>query len=250
MVVCLQPAGPGGIATVTVVTGTQSSNSSSFTYDAPVVSSISPAVAPAAGGSTITIMGSNFGPLGGPVTVTIGTKTCTNPTHNHTVLLCSTPSGTGLFKAVSVTVSSLTSNQTVYMNYSGPVLSSISPTVGPAAGGVSFVISGLNFGTYDKGNITIGGVPCPVTQLALYQDNTVACQLPAGVGTALPVLIVVDGQQSGSLNFSYAAPVISTMTPTNGPTSGVRLTLQGSGFSGDPYVATVDAPLRRAWPCR
>jgi hypothetical protein len=113
----------------------------------------------------------------------------------------------------------------------------------PTSGNVNLFIGGRNFASVSVGSVTVNNVTCLIAQSSLWTDANITCVLPEGTGTFLPVLVTVDGQISNSWNLSYAAPVVSSITPGNSPTTGTRLTINGNGFgttaSQMPLVTSV-----------
>jgi hypothetical protein len=112
-----------------------------------------------------------------------------------------------------------TSN-TLVVRYAKPqpasVLQNYGPTQGFALSHVPIVVSGSNFGVSTP-NVTVGGRNCP---LVTFGNGVIQCQTPAGVGS-VPVVVTVNGQSSdGSLQYTYAAPTVSSVSPNHAPTSG------------------------------
>ena len=80
-----------------------------FEIQVPVLTAVAPASGPAAGGTTITLTGSGFGP---GMTVTVGGAACTNVTVlSSTSATCVTPGGTAGVADVVVDVSGLTASK-------------------------------------------------------------------------------------------------------------------------------------------
>ncbi len=81
-----------------------------------------------------------------------------------------------------------------------PQITSISPT--PTSGGITTIV-GSNFGAnIDKIDTHIGGLPCR-SPILVTEHTTIACEVPAGVGENLIVVLTVDDQQAVSM-FEYA----------------------------------------------
>ncbi|MBK8667549.1 MAG: IPT/TIG domain-containing protein [Burkholderiales bacterium] len=104
---------------------------------APTVNSISPAVGPTAGGQEVTIRGTGFT---GATSVTIGGATCTPPfpQSSDSYYSCTTGArAAGNSLSVDVTTPSGTNAPNTLYTYAdvAPTVSSISPAVGPTAGG-------------------------------------------------------------------------------------------------------------------
>ena len=134
--------------TVTTPNGTSAVNAPSdqFTYNAPAlptVTGVSPTNGPAAGGTSVTVSGTN---LTGATAVDFGTA---NPgtsitADTATSLTVTSPAGTG---TVNVTVTTpngtsavnAPSDQYTYNAPALPTVTGVSPTNGPAAGGTSVI---------------------------------------------------------------------------------------------------------------
>ena len=159
---------PGvGVVDVTVTTPVGTSTRSSadlFTYEAaPTVSGLSPDAGSLAGGTLVTITGTNFT---GAKTVDFGPN---NPATAMTVVNATTitaysPAGT-VAGAVDVTVTaaggtSSTSAADQFAYVAAPMLTSLSPTSGPAAGGTTVTITGTGFAGATA--VDFGTTPCRI----------------------------------------------------------------------------------------
>ena len=80
-----------------------------------------------------------------------------------------------------------------------PVVSTLSPTSGPAAGGTSISISGS--GLTGATGVTVGGADA--TGVVVVNDTTVTAVTPAGTGSAPVVVITPAGKSDGSQSFSF-----------------------------------------------
>ena len=87
------------------------------------------------------------------------------------------------------------------------------------------------------GSITIGNSLACVVQT--WVDTQVTCRFPPGSGSNLNVVLTTATINYGTTPFrsvtklaafSYSAPSITALSPTNGPTSGFDLTISGSSF--------------------
>ena len=201
------PGGNAGAATVTVTNpgGQAGSLANGFTYVAsPTVSSVSPNNGPVAGGTAVTITGTNFAT---GTTVTFGGTAATNVmVVSATQITATTPAGsTG---AVTVTVtnpgvpSGSLANGFTYVVI--PTITSISPNSGPIVGGTAVTITGTNFAT--GATVTLGGTAA--TNVVVVSGTQITATTPAGSAGAATVTVTVNGQ-SGSLanGFTYNVPV-------------------------------------------
>lgn len=96
-ITCWLPPGQGAALPLLVTVGGQTSKASSFSYDPPAVTSISPAIAPSAGGIPLTLLGANFGVHG--AIVFIGGNNCSVISQTHTQISCTLPAGQGIVEA-------------------------------------------------------------------------------------------------------------------------------------------------------
>jgi heme-binding NEAT domain protein len=243
------PAGTGTVdVTVTTPAGTSATSSADkFTYNpapppAPVVTKISPTSGPAAGGTVVTVTGTNLA----SGTVKFGTNSATSVTCTATSCTATSPAGTGTVD-VEVTTTGGTSAASSADKFTynpapppAPVVTAISPTSGPAAGGTVVTITGTNlsgatavkFGTTAAASFTCGSATsCTATS-------------PAGTGTVDVTVTTPAGTSATSAadKFTYnpappPAPVVTKISPTSGPAAGgTVVTITGTNLSGATAV--------------
>ncbi|GGN47388.1 hypothetical protein GCM10012285_33040 [Streptomyces kronopolitis] len=180
------PAGVAGAATVAVATcGGTVSLPAAFTYTAvPTLTGISPACGPLAGGTMVTITGTN---LTGAI-VTIGGNPATGVSVNPggTQITATTPAGVAGAATVTVTACGGTVSLPAAFTYTAvPTLTGISPACGPTAGGTMVTISGTNL---TGATVTIGGVPATNVFYNL-AGTQITATTPAGVAGAATVAV-------------------------------------------------------------
>ena len=238
-IMAVAPSGTGTVD-VTVVTpaGTTAiSTSDEFTYNtgAPYVSGISPASGPA--GTSVTITGMN---LSGAMKVLFGTATAASfALVSNKKIMAIAPSGAGTVDVTVVTPDGAsaisTSDQFTYKAVT-PVVTGLSPTSGPAAGGTQVTITGKNldratavyFGKTNAASFTVTG-------------KKIIAVAPPGTGT-VDVTVVTSGGTSAvstSDQFTYKAgtPIVTGLSPTSGPAAGgTTVTITGSGFAAGATV--------------
>ena len=225
------PAGSAGAVAVTVtVSGQAGSLATGFTYVvAPTVSSVSPNSGPAAGGTAVTITGTNFA---AGATVKFGATAATNVlVVNSTTITATTPAGSTGAATVTVTVNGQSGSLTNGFTYlAPPTVTSVSPNSGSAAGGTAVTITGTNFVT--GATVTFGSTAA--TNVVVVSGTQITAATPAGSAGAVTVTVTVSGQ-SGSLatGFTYVvAPTVSSVSPNNGPEAGgTALTITGTNFA-------------------
>jgi hypothetical protein len=252
------PAGNAGAAVdITVSTptaggggGTSSTSSADqFTYVAlATVTGISPSLGPAAGGTQITITGTNFTNAS---TVNFGTQAGTAVTYlSPTQLKVTAPAGSpGSAVDVRVSVQATlsgsptavfsTANSSDKYTYQGPpTVNSVSPNAGSTAGGYDVKINGAGFTGATQ--VVIGGttLACPA-QCTVSSDTSIDVpSMPAGtVGAVSVVVTTPNGSNPANSLFAYFAPSTGiTSSPTSGPV-GTTVTITGNNFAGRISVA-------------
>jgi formylglycine-generating enzyme required for sulfatase activity/subtilisin-like proprotein convertase family protein len=171
----------------------------------PGLTSVSPTTGPAAGGTLITLTGTN---LLGATGVTVGGVAASSvQVINATTVTAVTPAGTAGAKPVSVTTAGGTATLASAFSYlpPAPTLGSVSPTTGPTAGGTLITLTGTNL-TGATG-VTVGGVAC--TSVQVVSATTVTAVTPAGtVGAKAVAVTTPSGTASLAGAFTYATVVV------------------------------------------
>lgn len=250
-ITCTTTSHSTGAVTVTVTnTDNQSGTlATGFTFDpAPTLSSISPALGPSSGGTSLTLTGADF--VAG-ASVSIGGAACAVAAETSTSITCTTGVGTTGAQIVTITnPDGQTDTYSFFTYLDAPTLTSISPVGGPLAGGTSVTITGTNF--YTGATVTFNGASC--SGLTVVSSTTITCTTPGGLAGAATVIVTnVDGQtaSSGAL-YTYAnSPTVSGTSPAYGPIGGgTAVTITGSGFqngatatfgSGSPVACTFNS---------
>ncbi len=111
-IVCEVPPGVGKGHTLSVTLDGQSSEPSSFSYDAPVITEVYPAFGARSGGTPITIEGSSFGATG--AAVSLGGADCPVGSQTHTQIVCELPPGEGRGVPLTVAVGGQSSSVAPY----------------------------------------------------------------------------------------------------------------------------------------
>ena len=198
---------------------------------APTVTAVSPAVGPLAGGTTITVTGTN---LRMASSVKVGTASATNVVVNSagTSLTAKTPAGTAGAKTVSVTTPSGTATKANAFTYvAAPAITGVTPAAGPLAGGTTITVTGTNL----LGTTSVKVGTASATNVVVNSAGTsLTAKTPAGTAGAKSVSVTTpSGTATTAANaFTYmAAPTIGTVTPASGPTTGnTTITVTGTNF--------------------
>ena len=230
------PAGSVGAVTVTVTVGGQSGSlAGGYTYVVvPTVTSVSPNNGAAAGGTPVTITGTNFA---AGATVTFGGVAATSVVVvTSTTITAITPAGSGVV-TVTVTVSGQSGSLLNGFTYSVlPTVTGVSPSSGPTAGGTAVAISGSNF--VAGATVTFGSTAA--TNVVVVSGTQITATTPAGAAGAVTVTVTNPGAQSGSLpnGFTYVVvPTVTGVSPNNGPVAGgTAVTITGTNFASGASV--------------
>jgi hypothetical protein len=230
-----------GIVDVRVTTsGGQSATSPAdqFTYTVsiPTVTALTPAGGPVGGATPVTITGTGFT---GATLVTFGGIPLTPTVVNDTTITVTSPAHAAGTVDVFVTTPGGTNANTAGDNFtygSGPVVTAVSPTTGPLAGGTVVTVTGT--GLTGATSVNFGGtiiVPTSVTDTSL---NVVSPPHAAGVVDIIVTTPVGVSANTAADNFAFTnAPVVTAVTPNAGPVAGgTVVTVTGSGFTGATSV--------------
>ena len=228
------PARSTGVTYVSVTTRAGASVltwRASYTYKAPapVVTSVSPAAGPAAGGSVVTVTGTGFGGVSG---VSFGGTPAFFLSQSSTSLVAMAPAGAGTVD-VRVTTpagTSVLSSQTAFAYQTAPVVTSVTPDGGPAAGGTAVTIAGTGF----TGATAVRFGASAAASFSVTSATSISAVSPAGTG-AVPITVVTpQGTSAASVTYTYTAPQVtgvSALLP-HPAAGGNEVTITGSGFSG------------------
>ena len=231
----------GAVNVVVTNPDTQSGTlANGFTYisTAPTVTSVTPNNGPVAGGTAVTIAGTNFvngasvsfgGTAATNVVVVGGTQiTATVPAHTAGAVnvVITNPDAQSGTLAIGYT----------YVSASAPTVSSVTPNNGPVAGGTAVTIAGTNFVT--GANVSFGGTAA--TNVVVISAIQLTATVPAHAAGAVNVVVTNPDAQTGTLTSGYtyrAAPTVSSVTPNNGPLAGgTAVTLAGANFVNGAIV--------------
>jgi hypothetical protein len=227
----------GALTNQTVVVSTGGQNSSSavlFNFLPISVSAVSPVSGPTAGGTLVTIEGTNWG--SGSPSVKINGNTCVVASFTSSQVVCTTPAGQGASLALVVTsFAGQSTTASAVWSYSAPVISSVAPTTINTDGTSLVTLVGTNFGTAPV--VTINSKSCPAASASHTQ---VVCTAGSGQGTSVGVSLSA-GNQAASTTMSYTAPSVMSLSPAsvNSDTLQTRVTIAGTNFGTDHTQITV-----------
>lgn len=236
-ITAIAPAHDTGTVDVRVtVAGVQSTTSSKdrFCYVAPAISAVSPRSGPLAGGNQAVITGVGF--TRASVVKFGGLAANSYSVDSDTQITAIVPSHDAGSVDVRVTVAgvqSATSCAGTY-TYLPPMVTAVSPSSGPLAGGNQVVITGASF-------IGVTSVKFGTSEASSFwvdpeSQNRIIAVAPAHSAGTLDIRVAVGGTQSvGSCadRYTYLPPLVTDVSPATGQTAGgVSVIIRGTGFVG------------------
>lgn len=206
----------------------------------PAITTVLPANGTALGGTSVVITGSNF--VSG-ATVKFGMNNAASITFNSpNQLTAVTPaSAAGI---VNVTVanpdaqSATATNAYTFDLVPAPVIYAVTPTNGLTTGGAVVTISGTNF----LSGATVKFGANAAASVTFNSATSLTATTPAGAAGLVNVTVTNPDAQSAVLSNAFLyqlapAPVITSVSPTNGTTSGgTAVIISGSGFTSGATV--------------
>jgi hypothetical protein len=252
-ITCTTPPGTAG-ARVDVVVRTpggasEASPAAKFAYvDRPTVTGLDKHRGPAAGGGTVVVTGTNFVAGNGPdgtsnTTVRFGDVPATDVRvgSDPTSLTCTAPAaGDHLVVDVVVTTaggSSTTGAASRYTYVAAPVVTAVSPSSGPVAGGQTVAVTGTNL----TGATEVRFGAARTTPAAGGTATSLTCTTPAGGAGPVDVSVSTDGGTSAAsagAKYTYLArPTVTRISPTGGPAAGsTPVTVTGTNLGSATSV--------------
>ncbi|WP_228053221.1 IPT/TIG domain-containing protein [Streptomyces antimycoticus] len=177
-----------------------------------MISSVAPAAGSPGGGTLVTLTGSNFIQ---PSAVRFGPILATFTVVSATQITAVAPPGNGTVQ-ITVTTQGGTSNGVAYSYAGAPALTGISPTTGPASGGTVVTLTGTNL----LGATAVRFGAANATSFTVVSATQISAVAPPGSGT-VQVTVTGPGGTSNGLAYSYVAvPVVSGVSPGQGPAAG------------------------------
>ncbi len=206
--------------------------SGAYTYrEAPTIASISPTSGSTAGGTSVTITGTNF--VTGSVAKFNGTNCTSISSLTGTSFTCLTPARSAGPVTVFVTNpdGQTTPTSVAYTYNPPPTLSSISPSFGAVSGGTSVTINGSNFVL--GATASVGGVTCASTS---FVNSTRLTCVTADLSTTGLKSVIVTNPDTQSVTLSNVfnalpAPTLSSVSPLSSlTTGGITVRFTGTNF--------------------
>ena len=185
-------------------------------YPQPRVSGVVAGLAPTAGGSAVTLRGTNLGEAvfrgfsssqSAPwtaqydqvqfhVSASIGGTRAAGVTWvSDTEMVLRTPHGVGFDRRILLSIHDTSIKPAGMISYASPQLTSLEPSIGPSEGGIRVTLLGQSFGHQPSSdlNTRIFRTDCSATMWI--SDSSMMCVSPVGEpGPSVPATVVVAGQ--------------------------------------------------------
>jgi hypothetical protein len=238
-ITAVSPPGSAGTVDIQVVTpgGTsRASGADQFIYVVPVptITGLSVFAGKLTGGTTVNITGTNFT---GATAVNFGGTPALSFTVNSSTSITAVTRAESA-STVDVTVvtqygTSAISSGDQFTFTSAPVVTGVSPLVGPVTGGTAVTIQGENLN--EATAVKFGGTPGTGVS-ASADGSTISATSPAGSAGQVDIRVVTPGGTSAITSmdqFTYAAPpVVTGVSPVSGVTAGgTAVAITGTNFT-------------------
>jgi hypothetical protein len=204
-----------------------------------LISAVAPNVVMTTGGTSVTILGSDFNSVSG---VTFGGMPASSYTVNSpTSITAMAPAHSA--GSVDVRVNTMMGSspidpahdQVIYQqSSSAPQISSVTPNSGGTNGGTSVTISGSNFSSISA--VTFGGAYA--TSFTVNSPTSITATSPAHSAGVVDI-VVISSMGSSSVNpahdqftFTLSGPTVTGVSPNTGTSSGgTSVSIVGTGFT-------------------
>ncbi|MDA8081470.1 MAG: IPT/TIG domain-containing protein, partial [Actinomycetota bacterium] len=209
------------------------------------VTGVSPNSGPTAGGTNVTITGTNLTSATGYF-VYFGNSQGTNMVvvSSTSITVTSPAESPGVVdvRVVSSLGESATSSadQFTYIApvTSAPTVTAVSPNSGTTAGGTTVTITGTNF----TGATVVAFGASTGVSFAIVSSTTISATSPVGSAGPVDITVTTPSGTSGTssadqFTFVVLAPTVASISPTSGTTAGgTSVTITGTNFTGATAV--------------
>ncbi|VVE00625.1 IPT/TIG domain-containing protein [Pandoraea commovens] len=219
--------------------GGSSAGSNLYTYvPPPAVTGVSPTQGSTAGGTSVTITGTNLADV---TSVSFGGSAGSITSKTTTQIVATAPAASAGTVDITVTSPGGTSatsgaDQFTYVNV--PTVSNVSPSSGPTGGGTTVTISGANFVV---GSTTVKFGATTASGVSVSSASSLTAIAPAGAAGTVDITVTTAAGTSATAasdQYTYVAPPsLSATSPSTGPTAGgTSVTITGTNFTSGSTV--------------
>ncbi|XP_055468680.1 hepatocyte growth factor receptor isoform X2 [Psammomys obesus] len=188
----------------------------------PAIYKVFPTSAPLEGGTMLTICGWDFGFKKSnkfdlrKTKVLLGNESCTltlSESSTNTLKCTVGPAMSEHFNVSVIISNSRETTQYSAFSYVNPVITSISPSYGPQAGGTLLTLTGKYLNSGSSRHISIGGKTCTLKSVS---NSILECYTPAqSISAELPVKLKIDLANREASSFTYREdPIVNEIHPT------------------------------------
>ena len=200
----------------------------------PAVTGLSPSSGPTAGGTRVSVSGSQLSGVSSVLFGTVRSRSFSYDSSTGIVTVVAPPSvgDGGVYVTVTASGGASVGQPDGVYRYVGPSISMVSPAGGPPAGGNSVTIAGSDFTGADA--VMFG---TKHARIASVSATSVAVVVPSGVnGTVAPIAVTTSVGMSpvfAASDYDYTTgPVVRSLAPSTGPTTGgTRVIVRGGNLS-------------------
>jgi len=227
---------------VTISVGGYDSNSASLAFSPPALTDIEPQSASTAGGTLLTVKGSNFGPLPqvalGAALSSVANCTVVTVSPGHDEAVCSVPEGQGSLIPLRVLSGGQISNSLTF-SYDLPSIAQVlfSPPTGiVTTGGARVTLVGESLGFSGAVSLLSSPTPTPTSfslpaEVLSHNSTHVVFLAPAGQGRGWTIRLTLTSSGPSAIEatapttLDYAFPSILACSPLSAPTEAGSLNM-------------------------
>ena len=233
-----------GIVSIAPTAAEIESAPSTFNYQPPTISVLTPGSGATYGDWELTVTGEHFGKMhnGEEVAtrVLVGGTPCLNiQIFDERKITCTTPASVPGDTKVIVEVGGVPSDPAILQS-KGPAVDLVSPAFGPSYGGNTLIVSGTHLADMDRPEIDVevfvGKQAC--TNVVTKSESHVECTAPSALNTQslyikLDVSVKILGISTKVGFYTYQPPQVDNIVPAKGPVrGGTELTIIGNHLAG------------------
>ncbi|XP_026506045.1 plexin-D1 [Terrapene carolina triunguis] len=167
---------------VTVNVSREGKSRERYSYVLPEVQSVAPGAGPKAGGTKVTIRGSNLS-VGSDLRVLVNsTKQCTNLTRTATTITCTMPAvelTTAVRLCVQFENKSCINDNITFKYERNPIITDINPTRSQISGGRIITLEGHGFLMVQNVSMVVHSIGKEQTNCKVHTDTMITCPSPA-----------------------------------------------------------------------